>query len=321
MARYERVSEIYELLSASQEPVSLNHLCGSLNASTATVKRLVRFLRDELHAPVVFDRDGGGYRLEHDTRHAKNIVGPTYDSKELSALLSAHEILDQIPPGIFRRETASLRARLEKLLYKRPTGHTGLRDRVALQLPQKRDIHEAHFETVVTALATQKRLSIAYKSRSREVDTERTVSPQRLTFYRSNWYLAAWCHRTLDLRIFALDRVSQATMTPIPSHAVAAKVLAVRLSSAYGIFEGEATHTAHLRFTANAARGVADEEWHPQQRLDHRADGAIELHVPYYRSTELVMDILRFGAEVEVLAPKALRTEVAAALKKAAALY
>jgi proteasome accessory factor C len=321
MARYERVSEIYELLSASQEPVSLNQLCSSLDASTATIKRLVRFLRDELHAPVIFDREGGGYRLEHDKHHSKSIVGPTYDSKELSALLSAHEILDQIPPGIFRRETASLRTRLEKLLYKRPTGHTGLRDRVALQLPQKRDTNEEHFETVVTALATQMRLSIAYKSRSREVDTDRTVSPQRLTFYRSNWYLAAWCHRTLDLRVFALDRISQAAMTPIPSHPVSAKTLSSRLSTAYGIFEGEATTTARLRFTANAARWVADEEWHPKQRLIRCDDGTVELHVPYFRSQELKMDILRFGADVEVLSPKALRQEVADALKAAHQLY
>ena len=39
------------------------------------------------------------------------------------------------------------------------------------------------------------------------------------------------------------------------------------------------------------------------------------------REPELVMDILRYGADVEVLAPPALRDAVAAQLRAAGALY
>ena len=45
------------------------------------------------------------------------------------------------------------------------------------------------------------------------------------------------------------------------------------------------------------------------------------LELPYSDSRELLMDILKHGAQVEVLAPHELRDEVAGALRAAAAIY
>jgi proteasome accessory factor C len=321
MARFERVSEIYEILAGSADAVSLDNLCLSLDVSPPTVKRLIRFLRDDLQVGVEYDRTLNGYRLDPAARSRYAVVGPSYDSRELSALLGAYEVLEQIPPGLFRRETASLRNRLQQLLYKRPTGHRQLKDRVRLVLPQVRSIDEAQFHLVLSALSTQRRLRIGYRSRSRNADTQRLVSPQRLTFYRSNWYLAAWCHRAEDLRIFAVDRVDHAEVTPIPSLEMPGDVLDARLSSAYGIFEGQANAVAVLRFGEESARWVADEQWHPGQQTEPLPDGGVILRVPYRHATELKMDILRYGADVEVLAPPELRELVCQSLERAVARY
>ena len=321
MARYERVAEIYDLLTTASEPIALGSLCATLDASSATVKRLVRFLREQLLVPVEFDREKRGYVVGKAARESPRPVGPAYDSRELSALLTAYDLLDQIPPGLFRKETAEARLRLKQLLYRRPTGRGELKDRVRLLMPQNRRIDEHRFQAVLTSLATEKRLKITYRSRTREASQTRVVSPQRLTFYRSNWYLAAWCHVRSDLRVFALDRVITADLTPIPAHMLAAKALDARLSTGYGIFEGEADAVAVLKFTAESARWVADEEWHPQQRQERREDGSLILHIPYRHARELSMDIQRYGADVEVLSPPELRTLVADSLAKAATQY
>jgi predicted DNA-binding transcriptional regulator YafY len=321
MARYERVAEIYDLLTTASEPIALESLCSTLDASSATVKRLVRFLREQLLVPVEFDREKRGYVVGKVARESPRPVGPAYDSRELSALLTAYDLLDQIPPGLFRKETAEARLRLKQLLYRRPTGRGELKDRVRLQMPQNRRIDEHRFQAVLTSLATEKRLKITYRSRTRQASQTRVVSPQRLTFYRSNWYLAAWCHVRSDLRVFALDRVITADLTPIPAHMLAAKTLDARLSTGYGIFEGEADAVAVLKFTAESARWVADEEWHPQQRQERLEDGGLLLHIPYRHATELSMDIQRYGAEVEVLSPPELRKLVADSLARAATQY
>ncbi|WP_413891456.1 WYL domain-containing protein [Candidatus Aalborgicola defluviihabitans] len=66
---------------------------------------------------------------------------------------------------------------------------------------------------------------------------------------------------------------------------------------------------------------MADEEWHPDQvgRLDVK--GHYVLEVPYAESPELLMDILRHGHHVEVLAPRELRTAVKDAIRQMQTLY
>ena len=69
------------------------------------------------------------------------------------------------------------------------------------------------------------------------------------------------------------------------------------------------------------ARWVAAEVWHPMQRAHFVASGAYVVEFPYSDDRELIGDILRHGAEVEVLAPAQLRRKVAAAHTAAARHY
>ncbi len=65
MARYERVSEIYDLFWSTREPQSLEALCSALGVSTATAKRLIKFLREK-GTPIRFVREANGYVLDRD---------------------------------------------------------------------------------------------------------------------------------------------------------------------------------------------------------------------------------------------------------------
>ena len=137
----------------------------------------------------------------------------------------------------------------------------------------------------------------------------------------SAWYLAAWCHLRAGLRAFALERMDEARAVQTPAHDVDAAELATLLDSSYGIFSGPAIHTAELVFSPMAARWVAEETWHPAQQGAWLADGRYRLQVPYAEPTELVMDVMRHGAEVEVVAPAALRQRVSQRLLAATEQY
>ena len=93
------------------------------------------------------------------------------------------------------------------------------------------------------------------------------------------------------------------------------------LGSSYGIFSGEPKATAVLRFSPLRSRWVSRERWHPLQKGSWDKDGRYTLAVPYSDDRELVMDILRHGADVEVQEPPELRARVAQALKEAAKRY
>ena len=93
------------------------------------------------------------------------------------------------------------------------------------------------------------------------------------------------------------------------------------LGPGYGIFSGKALKQAKLRFTPQRARWVAQESWHPKQKGHFDADGSWLLEFPYADHRELVMDILKFGADVEVLAPTDLRERVVLEAKRLVDLY
>ena len=67
---------------------------------------------------------------------------------------------------------------------------------------------------------------------------------------------------------------------------------------------------AVLRFSPECARWVAREEWHPEQQGSIDEEGYYILCLPYSHDTELLMDIMRYGPEVEVLKPESLREKV-----------
>jgi predicted DNA-binding transcriptional regulator YafY len=147
------------------------------------------------------------------------------------------------------------------------------------------------------------------------------VSPQRLVHYRDNWYLDAYCHLREDLRSFAVDAIQSGILKDAKATEVSASELDEYLASGYGIFAGKKVEWATLKFSPKAARWVSSQRWHPKQRCRVEKDGSYVLEIPYADDRELVMEILKFGADVEVRAPAALRNRVSTALKEAAQRY
>jgi predicted DNA-binding transcriptional regulator YafY len=78
---------------------------------------------------------------------------------------------------------------------------------------------------------------------------------------------------------------------------------------------------ATIRFSPHAARWVADEHWHSQQQGQWLKDGRYELKVPYSNSRELLMDVLKYGPDAEVVAPISLREEMKIMLQLAVGAY
>ena len=184
-----------------------------------------------------------------------------------------------------------------------------------------RKVEPKHFRALTTALLSRRRLQIRHLRRASGERVEREVSPQRLVHYRDNWYLDAWCHKRQALRTFGVDAIETAVVSDRTAKDVAEDTLDRHFASGYGIFAGAETQVAQLLFAQDRARWVANEVWHPRQEGKLQLDGTYLLRLPYAKEPELVMDILRYGPDVEVLAPPALREAVAAKLRAAASLY
>ncbi|CAB4904760.1 unannotated protein [freshwater metagenome] len=102
---------------------------------------------------------------------------------------------------------------------------------------------------------------------------------------------------------------------------VSDKQLQEFFAESYGIFSGKAIQRAKLKFNSKKARWVANEAWHSQQVGEFDKNGNYILEFDYNQDPELVMDILKHGSDVEVLAPTSLRKRVKDELNKALTNY
>jgi predicted DNA-binding transcriptional regulator YafY len=312
MNRIERFYKIDQMLHA-HSVVSLDTFLTELEVSHASFKRDLGYLRDRLHAPIVWDRGARGYRLD-----GALAVGPVYElpglwfsASELYALLTAHKLLTDIEPGVLAQHLAPLQNRLQKLLE--ATGHPAdeINLRVRLLSMTKRTLEPRHFAKVARGLLERKRLQVVAWNRGRDEVNSRVISPQRLVHYRDNWYLDAWCHWRKGLRSFSIDALQQIQVQDAKARDVAAGTLDAHYASAYGIFSGSAKAWAVLLFSKESARWVKSESWYPEQISETLPDGRYRLRIPYADARELLMDILRHGQQVEVEQPPELRQRVA----------
>jgi predicted DNA-binding transcriptional regulator YafY len=166
------------------------------------------------------------------------------------------------------------------------------------------------FEVLAAATMTRQRIKISHLNRQTSQTVEREVSPQRLVHYNDNWYLDAWCNLRNDLCSFSVDAIEKLVVMDTPATEVPQEKIDAEMSAGYGIFSGANTQRAKLKFSPKRSQWVSREVWHPDQESMTEADGSFVLSIPYSDDRELIGDILRFGLDVEVLAPQVLRAKV-----------
>lgn len=319
MDRFDRIYQLHHLLANARLPVPRRRIQEELECGERTAKRIIQAMRDYLGAPIVYDRERNGYH--YNTRLGEfELPGLWFNASELQALLLMQQLLHQVEPGLLDPQLNPVRQRIDRLLNQQHISGSGVQDRIRLLSTAARPPGR-HFLRLAEALLAQQALHIRYQARGHGQATERHISPQRLTRYRDNWYLEAWCHLRKALRLFAIERIEPLGPSPEPYHPVPTETLNDTFDEGYGIFTGQARHTAVLAFTPERARWIEQEQWHPDQQTRWREDGRFELRLPYAEATELILDILRFGPDIEVLAPATLRDEVAKRLRQAAEIY
>lgn len=321
MDRTERFHLIDQML-CNRRIVTRAQFLQALEVSPATFKRDLEYLRDRLAAPIVWDSELRGYRYEAGAALEQfQLPGLWFNTSEIQALLSMDALLANLQPGVLTKHIEPLRSRIRMLLDDGDHSADEIAQRIRIVPFAAKAYRSEYFQDLCQALLSRRRVDIDYYSRPGDSRSERRVSPQRLIYYRDNWYLDAWCHLRQGLRSFAIDAIKALQISTETAVEIDEAELNRELESGYGIFSGTATDTAVLRFKPPIARWVSRETWHPQQQAEYDEEGCYLLRIPYSQDTELIMDILKYGDEVEVLEPPGLRERVRRRINAMHSLY
>ncbi|MDI6907598.1 MAG: WYL domain-containing protein [Thermoanaerobacterales bacterium] len=316
-----RIYKIDQYVRAGLYP-NVPWLVEKLEVSARTVERDIACMRDLMSAPIVYSKRRNGYYY---ARNDFRLPGITLAEGELVALFLGQKILSQCRGTPFE---VAVRRAFHKICMALPdevTVNLGFVEQtISFGINPPRGDEAALLQTyhqLTEAMRARRSIRITYYTASRDDCAERLVDPYHLHFRDGAWYLIGYCHWRREVRIFALDRIRQLTVTNVSFIPDKDFNIVGYLGDSLGIERGGGLHAVAVRFDREQARYVRERQWHPSQEIEELDNGGLILRLNVAGLGEVKRWILSFGAHAEVLEPETLRRDVAATAAALAGVY
>ena len=140
-------------------------LMEDLEVSRATINRDLDLMRDQMHAPIAWDRYSGVYRLE-----AENRVGPAFmlpgmwlTPQQAYAFLTMQNMVEKIAPNLLGPFLDPMRGMLKQMLSEADFQLYGLDKKIAIDMPAMPTLRDLDFSNLLEALVNDQtvRLTLA----------------------------------------------------------------------------------------------------------------------------------------------------------------
>lgn len=293
-------------------------LAKKFEISTKTGQRDIEFMRNRLNCPLEYDKREKGYYYEDDTFSLPMVY---LSSREISSLLIARKMLQDISGGYIGDEITSILNKITNVLNKHMAIGDHIDDAVSFQLIEYSPASETVFKSVLEGCLKQRCLNFTYYSPVREEKSLRTVDPYHLFNYMGTWHLVAYCHMRKGIRDFALNRISEVKVLDDTFDISEDFDFKEYFQSSFGLYKGKAREMVTLRFSPLKSKWIKDQIWHRDQKAKFLKDGSFELSFPIADFSEIKMEVLKHGDMVEVIKPKNLRELIKNEAKNIAKIY
>jgi predicted DNA-binding transcriptional regulator YafY len=153
-------------------------------------------------------------------------------------------------------------------------------------------------------------------------DTDKTYEIEPLHFFESKGGLYLFVHfpKYGDIRVLAVERIKELKLLKKTFEYPEDFDPEEKLSSCFDLVFDDPVH-ARIWFSASQAKYIQERRYAPDQKIHVNPDGSIVLELETSGCYEVMRWVLGFGAEAEVLEPKAMREEIASSLKSALERY
>lgn len=258
------------------------------------------------NAPIKLNRDKGYYYDDPDYS-IDNI--PLWE-EEVKALTFAATMLDQFRNiGIFSIFTGAVQKVVEAVNIKRLSKEDDLLPFIEFEHSPV-SLGQQYIEPIILAIKNKKVIRFKYQRFVTDKVLSHDIHPYLLKQYHSRWYLIGLHDYHKDVTTYCLDRiVSDPEVVDIPYKEIGFNNREY-FKSVIGINTSfEKPQKVVLKLTPRQAWYVITQPIHSSQKVFEKKDHFIvELKViPTY---ELIMLIMGWGPEVEVIRPESLRKEI-----------
>ncbi len=315
--RATRLLEIHRLL-VKRGSMSASELAHALDYSPRTIQRDLLVLESELRVPLIYE--GRRYRIMPGGQHplgpirfttqearvvhmATRLLVRHADEFDPDCMTALEKIADTLPPTMARQveyTSAQLQGRPEN----------GTQTDVLRKLTE--------------AWAGSQTVRIEYRSSHADEPYSSDLDPYLLepSATGAATYVVGFSSRHGAVRIFKIDRIQSVELLARHFPARDVHEIMEQLSRSWGgVVIADDKFDVTVEFTAAVARRIAETHWHPSQKLEHLAGGAVRLQVVLPSLLEFVPWVLSWGSDARVVGPPELVERVREAALSMAAMY
>jgi proteasome accessory factor B len=289
-------------------------LARMLSVSTKTVQRDLDYLRDELEAPIEFDRQENGYFYSR-----ADYVLPflPVDGKDLFAIGVAAQVLSLLGASPLARDLKSCYMRLAELMPPAVRLRPEIvMEKLSLRANAFRPVREETWQAVAEALQKGVSLSVRYRHPGSPAGDARVIRPYALILSGQtghDWMLLAEDADQGVVKSFYLARIESAE--PTGERYVIPKNFDVDgfFRDTFGLFVGGGSpFRFRVAFSREASDEIREISWHPKQTIENSPDGEAVLELPARSIREARRFVLTYGRDAVVLAPAELVADLQA---------
>ena len=270
-----RLKQIHEEISAGRFP-GTRSLARLLERSERTVKRDLAVMRDQLGAPLHYDRERRGWRY---SEPGWALPPQKFDAGELLAFFTAAEVMRATGHA---PEAVLLRVALAKLSAFLPAevsvNLATLGEALTFQPLPHVAVEASTLQALARAAVELRTVAFDYHSQHRNEDTRREADVLLLHNFAGDWYAVAFDHLRGEVRDFHAGRIKRLALTENYFDPPAGWDADGYLRRGFYMMRGGRTTTVQIVFDSYQARWMRERRtFHPDERREDLPDGSLRL--------------------------------------------
>jgi predicted DNA-binding transcriptional regulator YafY len=310
-----RVIKLFTRLCETSVGLTTRQLADELEVDQRTIQRYVKTLRDS--AGIDIESAGGKWRIGK-----RSLLPPLQlDQYQATLLLVAVRLLQQVRTEQDPALIGAL-AQLSRALSIPIVSEYLLSTLAAAERQPANSARLKVERAVIDGFVHHREIEVRYVD-GQGHETKRDLRPYFIqpTAEGRHIYVLARDSVSREVRSLRLDRIRDARVLPTTFTVPESFDIDAALGASWGIWQGQGGDRIVLRFPATVRQWVDESPWPAKTKRRDLHDGGIEVRLEVSGEAEMRPWLLRWGENVEVIAPASLRTFMAETHAAAAALY
>lgn len=300
--------------------VKMDDLLFEFGVSQRTIERTFAYLRDEMNAPLEYDRMRKIYHYTDPTFSVPNVV---LTEGELFTVSILTQLMEQYKNTPLEQSFKNIMQKVASFLPENVVVNSAFLNRdvcfISDPLPK---IDEHCFNAIFKAIRSRTVISFGYKSSKRKTYNKKIFDAYNVLCQKGNWYTIGLDHGTNEIRVYALARIKniafKAESFTIPNEFN----IENHIDMNFGIWNNpEQDAEYEILFSPHTSNYILEREWHKEQQTEVYEDGSVLLKFKSNQKQMIFSWLMGFGNAATVINPPELREKIKAECEAMAKKY